>query len=333
MKFLFKTPFVLLLAIACLAMPFSFQTAAVALAEDKAAQSYYKLNSDKYIARKSQGAYNLCWAFSASRSLETYLQNFNITIDISESYASLAYANYVRDNEIDISQESSNNPNYIVGSAGHSLYFQRGLNTYGIATEQDVPYSLVSTFRSGGIEAYKSALETYSNKANTTLVDDLSFVWAGDLDSEKEVVSIIKTYLTLYGSVYTQVNMFYMHDNQDTKCIYTPETSAPRTNHAVSIVGWDDNYTYGDHKGAFIIMNSYGANDEFLYVMYDDYNASEFAKCIQSVRINGVLHTTNTNKTPKDFNENVILLSAAGVFALLITIPPVILNHKLRENA
>ncbi|MBR4407871.1 MAG: C1 family peptidase [Clostridia bacterium] len=287
-------------------------------AEDKSNLSRYNLTTDKQIARKDQGGYSLCWAFSASRSLETYLQNFNINIDISESFASLAYANYVRNPEIDISHEQNNNASYIVGNSGHSLYFQRGLNTYGIATEEDVPYSLVPTFRNASPDEYNTHLSTYLPYANTTLVSDLNFVWAGDIDKQNDAISNIKKYLINYGSVYTQVNMLYMYDNQNTKCILTPEIEPPRTNHAVSIVGWDDNYTYAEKLGAFLVMNSYGEYDEFFYVMYDDYNVTAFAKCIESLKINGKLYTTSLETNVHQGGFNTVLIAIAGVSGCLI---------------
>lgn len=331
----------LTMVIAVFAIPFSFFTQNdTAFAEDKTYEKYYKLNDDKIIPTQNQMATSLCWAFSASRTLETYLLNFDITINISETFASLAYANYVRDASLDISEEANNNLNYVVGNSGHSLYFQRGLNTYGLATENDVPNSLVSTIREAGEDSYSTILAGYSQYANTSLVTDLNFVWIGDLNTEKDAVLNVKNYLVNYGSVYTQVNMMYMQDNNETKCIYTPQIDPPRTNHAVSIVGWDDEYTYNNMQGAFIVMNSYGENDEFIYVMYEDYNVLGFAKGIQSIKINGEEYTTILYKNQakdKDFNVVIVCLVSFLVTIVIVPVASKIkspkTNNKLDKNA
>ena len=76
--------------------------------------------------------------------------------------------------------------------------------------------------------------------------------------------SIIKAYIQAVGPVHTSLyagngdawdTEFNNYDGSYT--LYYPGTRA--TNHAVLIVGWDDNLTHAGGKGAWIVKNSWGA--------------------------------------------------------------------------
>lgn len=90
---------------------------------------------------------------------------------------------------------------------------------------------------------------------------------SGPLDNEQ-----LKKAVMRYGAVYTTV---YVSDRNHN--IYRNDTSS--INHAVSIIGWDDNYSRENFKnkpagdGAFIVKNSWGISkttSEYYYVSYYD---------------------------------------------------------------
>lgn len=290
----------------------------------------YNLCDEFEILTKNQEATSLCWAFSASRSFETYLQKkLDQKIDISEVWASLAYTQYVRDASQNLSDESNNNLNYIFGNSGHTLYFQRGINSYGLVLENDLPFGAVSEI---DMSNYAEKFEQYKTFATTT-ISDINFEWAGYLTSEKsqvddgQVIENIKNYLVNFGSVYTQVQMADMHDNNGTFCICSaPVQNGQRTNHALSIIGWDDNYAFADAKGAFLAMNSYGQSAEFIYIMYNDANVLDFSRVIKSFKFNGVEYISNIKESDKNFSA--ILIVASGISVALIILPTYFVNKK-----
>ncbi|WP_405307016.1 C1 family peptidase [Methanobrevibacter sp.] len=110
----------------------------------------------------------------------------------------------------------------------------------------------------------------------------------------------IKTAILKYGAVGTSIyfDNYYLNNGKDyfTWALYP-------SNHAVTIVGWDDNYSrdnfyfgsYADGDGAWIVKNSWGPNwgdNGYFYVSYYD---ESFAK----PGVEGIAYTFVLNETRK----------------------------------
>lgn len=110
----------------------------------------------------------------------------------------------------------------------------------------------------------------------------------------------IKTAILKYGAVGTSIyfDTYYLNNGKDyfTWALYP-------SNHAVTIVGWDDNYSrdnfyfgsYADGDGAWIVKNSWGPNwgdNGYFYVSYYD---ESFAK----PGVEGIAYTFVLNDTVK----------------------------------
>ncbi len=110
----------------------------------------------------------------------------------------------------------------------------------------------------------------------------------------------IKTAILKYGAVGTSIyfDTYYLNNGKDyfTWALYP-------SNHAVTIVGWDDNYSrdnfyfgsYADGDGAWIVKNSWGPNwgdNGYFYVSYYD---ESFAK----PGVEGIAYTFVLNDTMK----------------------------------
>ena len=110
----------------------------------------------------------------------------------------------------------------------------------------------------------------------------------------------IKTAILKYGAVGTSIyfDTYYLNNGKDyfTWALYP-------SNHAVTIVGWDDNYSrdnfyfgsYADGDGAWIVKNSWGPNwgdNGYFYVSYYD---ESFAK----PGVEGIAYTFVLNESMK----------------------------------
>ncbi len=87
--------------------------------------------------------------------------------------------------------------------------------------------------------------------------------WCVLSSDEPPPVDVIKSYLQTYGPLYTAMYAGYYDDwyyeFQTYDGSYTLHYEGPQSpNHAVLIVGWDDNLTYEGGQGAWIVKNSWG---------------------------------------------------------------------------
>ncbi|MCP4221244.1 MAG: hypothetical protein GY765_41845 [bacterium] len=120
----------------------------------------------------------------------------------------------------------------------------------------------------------------------------------------------IKYFLTHFGAIYADVHKkkdYYWAKNHSYYC----NQKAP-VNHAVSLIGWDDNYpaenfeTPAPGNGAFIIKNSYGTefgDKGFFLLSYYDFsfrvgasfhNAQNTAEYVRNYQYDPLGHTGNT---------------------------------------
>ena len=226
---------------------------------------------------KDQNPYGTCWAHAAMASAEADLWKKGLadsTIDLSEWQLAYFFYHTVEDP--------------LGGTAGDSVtvvgdtYLNRGGNqqlaTYRLATwqgvtqEADAPYS------------------TVYNDSTKTLDDSLAYgkdayhlenaYWVSMKDRD-----IVKQLIMEYGACAAS----YYHDSayyNSTSQWYRSEPLAEykptgtTTNHAITIVGWDDNYSkdnFGTYKpssdGAWLCKNSWGADwskDGLFYISYED---------------------------------------------------------------
>ena len=101
---------------------------------------------------------------------------------------------------------------------------------------------------------------------------------------------LIKEHLVTKGAISTMTggsfSKFYNNSNTFKATAYNCNDSTKVRDHAITIVGWDDNYpkeNFGDGRmpttdGAYIVLNSYGAegfNNGYLYVSYEDFFIEE----------------------------------------------------------
>ena len=228
-------------------------------------------------AIKDQNPYGTCWAHAAMASAEADLWKKGLadsTIDLSEWQLAYFFYHTVEDP--------------LGGTAGDSVtvvgdtYLNRGGNqqlaTYRLATwqgvtqEVDAPYSTVYNDRT------KTLDDSLAYGKDAYHLENAYWVSMKDRD-------IVKQLIVQYGACaasYCHDEKYYNSTNQwyrsEPLAEYNPTKT--KTNHAITIVGWDDNYSkdnFGTYKpssdGAWLCKNSWGADwskDGLFYISYED---------------------------------------------------------------
>lgn len=230
---------------------------------------------------KNQNPYGTCWAHAAMASAEADLWKKGLadsTIDLSEWQLAYFFYHTVEDP--------------LGGTAGDSVtvvtdtrtkdYLDRGGNqqlaTYRLATwqgvtqEADAPYSTVYNDRTKNLD------DSLAYGKDAYHLENAYWVSMKDRD-------IVKQLIVQYGACaasYCHDEKYYNSTNQwyrsEPLAEYNPTET--KTNHAITIVGWDDNYSkdnFGTYKpssnGAWLCKNSWGSNwskDGLFYISYED---------------------------------------------------------------
>lgn len=202
-----------------------------------------------------------CWTFAAYSSLESWLMPVK-SWDFAENHMKNTHG-------FDYGHDEGGNRDV------STAYLARGS---GPVLEEDDPYNGKSNI-------------SPENLSNVKLVKNVLYLpnRLNSLDND-----YIKWALTEYGAVQTSYYDNQLYFNVDNKSYYYSGTS--QTNHAVVIVGWDDNYSKSNFKttplgnGAFIIKNSWGdewgENGYFYISYYDTKIGSDNAVFINAVDTN-----------------------------------------------
>lgn len=236
---------------------------------------------------RDQQSVGSCWCFAALSSLETNIamenyksgKNTSKVYDYSERHMDYATSNSFINNEVNtigFDREA--------GSGGVFNFAEVYLmNGYGAINESDIPYENNSD---------KIDISQIQGKeVQTQLYDTVYFNNYNKLEgTEKQnAMNSVKDFIQNYGSVFCQI---HGDSKLNSTCcditngaIYCDDASTHLPDHAVSIIGWDDNYDKNNfiegHRptsnGAWIVRNSWGTqygDKGIFYVSYEDANVA-----------------------------------------------------------
>ena len=230
-------------------------------------------------AVRDQGIYGVCWSFSTISLIETNLIKKNLAssdIDLSELHLVNYTYNCVNDplgglegdvNKFDTSYGSVMQYGGNVEMAANSL-----LDWEGAVNEDVVPYTI----------DYIRQVENEQLNDSLAYGKDVAHVqnfYRVNITSRDDVKKAVMDYGAVSISYFSDQSSDWSTDNYNssTAAYYCP--NAYTSNHAVTIVGWDDDYsadnfaTTPDGNGAWIVRNSWGSyygKEGYFYLSYYD---------------------------------------------------------------
>jgi C1A family cysteine protease len=213
--------------------------------------AYDLRTSSKVSPVKNQGTADTCWVFASVASLESYFLP-QVSWDFSEN-------NIKNTLSVNYTNGFDRGANDMGNTVMTTAYFTRWS---GPVTEAEDPYS-------------DTSITSPTNLAPVVHVQNVYFLppRSGPTDNDN-----IKYALTTYGAVTASIDFENSYYNATSVSFYNPSTST-YTNHAVTLVGWDDSYsktnfaTTPPGDGAFIAKNSWGTtwgNQGYFYISYYD---------------------------------------------------------------
>lgn len=234
-------------------------------------------------AVKNQMQTNTCWTFSATTALETRLKKKN-------GAAALFSARHMEN-------ATAQNPKDLKNPDAFSRHVESGGFQYiaagyymcgnGPVSDADMPF-----INDGTAEPTAAR---YQHPAAQVL-DYQYLSWANSYPMDyniNEIAAQIKSKVINYGAVDIGIDMQNQWYSGITNSYYNPGASYSTTNHAVVVVGWDDNYpkesflSPPSRDGAWIILNSWGdswGDGGYFYVSYDEKSIYQLASCIRDAQ-------------------------------------------------
>ncbi|MDE7260124.1 MAG: hypothetical protein K2N77_12925, partial [Lachnospiraceae bacterium] len=244
-------------------------------------QSFYAADDAAYDSRdegilapiRNQNPWGTCWAFATLGTMEISLVMQGLadkdTVDLAERH--LAYFTYHTGDDV-----LGNATGDTVNLTGGLPYLDRGgnmsraslrlMNWQGAAAEADYPYSNEGTMEDLSVE---SAQDNAYHMRDCFFLDTKA--------NDPETIQNVKALVRQYGGVFWSYRDEKDYYNSDTYAYYNYEQN--NTNHAIMIVGWDDDFPKENFKkepennGAWIVRNSWSerwGDAGYFYISYED---------------------------------------------------------------
>ncbi len=262
-------------------------------------QPNYSLNSRLDLRVENQGTTTECWAFSALKSLETNIAISNNTRDLknfSERHMDYSTTRTFTDgvNPIAYNRELGNGGlpvvanGYLVNGTGavleENMPFEDNENKISISEIDKKVDTIVTDYITLPTINKQYTKDEKGNTVSVKYTDASGKEYTQD--ALKAARNIIKEHLVTKGAItsITAANQskYYDINNIFKATAYNCNSTSERRDHAITIVGWDDNYSKRNFKdgcrpsqdGAYLVLNSYGSENfdhGYMYISYEDF--------------------------------------------------------------
>lgn len=224
----------------------------------------------RYPGVRDQGKYDTCWAFSAIGLAEFDLIADNQTADKSIDLSELQLAYFTYNNVEDPlggtfgdSLNIMNHKNYLTMGGNLDFASRTLLQWEGVTDENRVPYALAPTTTT--LAKSYAFDQDVAHLQNVYIIN----IHKNATQVKREIMQHGSAGLGLYmdGTTNYVGSAVYAETGENVATYYCP-TSSVASNHAVNIVGWDDNFPASSFKnkpagnGAWLCRNSWSDKTE-----------------------------------------------------------------------
>ena len=242
--------------------------------------SYNSYTAGYATSPKNQYQTGLCWNFASIATIEANAAKKGISSGLDLSEAHLAYSILAGTYSDSAGQQNKLNTGTDGGTIVFSpSYFYGG---YGQLTESELSFTSRLTNDTTDLKKITSSQYIQGRNlvtVNDYLLDNYSTSGSCTTTTMSKIKQNIITYGAVYATMYMDQNLFAdAGENYYLSKVSNAPSEAPFSNHAITIVGWDDNisksnFSGATRDGAWIIKNSWGTSwsgDGFFYISYDD---------------------------------------------------------------
>ena len=232
-------------------------------------------------AIRDQGEYGTCWAFSSIALCEINLMKKGYSdVDLSELHLAYFANHSVNDplGGLEGDTVTRKKTNYLDYGGNYSMGINTLGNWKGAVSESAVPYDSAATILSNGLsetQAYQSV--AYLKGYSIVMMSDQEQVKQAIVDYGAAGITCYTECDYTYDPTENKLYSYSGYYNPFTAGYYCDQEITP--NHAVVIVGWDDNYSTSNFlnkpagKGAWIVRNTWGSSfgdQGYYYLSYYD---------------------------------------------------------------
>lgn len=247
------------------------------------------------LINENQTDSEICWIYSSMKALES-----SFMIQTGEYYnfseVGQEYLDYI--NQLD--------NNYLIPTFDRGGNFSSFVQSYqdnGLILESDFSNTELEEVRinEDRDEYYshviKLATKDYNSAIKPYQISNIHYYKGLSIENKRIV---IKQFIKNYGAIFAglegsaekngTIGCFYRNsnatnDNEQLYTFYSPNRSAYANlesyyplgaNHAITVVGWNDNIKFGTETGAFLVMNSWGFENKSYSLFYVPYSYDYF---------------------------------------------------------